>query len=227
MNQNAKQKNSSMKKIIAKEFLIMIAIISISLLSFLFTKGYNYFTQNEIKISKDSLENIHALSVQNINSLQYDYLNKIEKQNVVFFLAQKIYNNIGYGKKYETSHQFWNQLLEEDYESYTKNYNDHLPLWKDYQINYEENIYTYESFKKFVIENTVNEIEQKNYEDAVSKAKHRTLISNRITSLSIKLLSNKEINNYGLAIFLFLFIICFIVRYIFIAIKWSIKTLKT
>ena len=146
---------------------------------------------------------------------------------MLFFSAQKIFNNVGYGKKYETTYQFWNKLLEEDYESYTKNYNDRLPFFKDYQIDYEEKIDTYNSFKKFVTENTVNEIEQKNYEDAVSKANHRTLISNRINSLSSELLSDKKINNYGIRTFLFLFTVCFIIRYIFIAIKWSIKTLKT
>ena len=82
MHQNAKQKNSSMKKIIAKEFLIIISIIAITLLSFLFTNGYNYIINNQIKISKDSLDNNHELSVQNINSLQFDYLNKTIKQTL-------------------------------------------------------------------------------------------------------------------------------------------------
>jgi len=62
------------KKIISKEILILLLSITISLLCFLGTYGYNYYKVSQSKIN----ENIILLKSKQIDTLSHSYTSKIE-----------------------------------------------------------------------------------------------------------------------------------------------------
>ncbi len=218
-----------MKKLIAKEFLILLSIIILSLLSFVFTYSYNIILSSKKKTLEDSISNTPTLWTSNIENLRKKYDKKIDVQYIVFNRGSTFYNNVGYGKKYETRFQFWNVILTQDYKMFYDDYNSKYSFWK--QLNYWlddiDKIYSFEDLKTFLNKYTINEDEQKDYEASISNYNYRIDIQRRIDVLISKMLSEKNQIKIAINIFWILLVFAYLLRYLIIAVIWSIKTLKT
>lgn len=216
-----------MKKIIAKEFLILLSTIVISILSLVYTYGYNIIINNQKSVLEDSLKKTSALFYENINALKSNYNKKIDVQNDVFYLGSRFYNNVGYGKKYETRYQFWNVVLKDDYKTFMDDYNSNNSFWKQLNTWGHGYINSYESLREFLEKYTINEKDQNDYDTAVANEKYRKNLENRIRTLKSKLINNSKKFSIATNTFLIAFLIAFLLRYLIIAIMWSIRTLKS
>ena len=216
-----------MKKIIAKEFLILLSVIAIALISFPITYGYNVILSNQKQTLEDSLNNTPSLSYENINKLKLAYNNKIEVQIGVFELATDIFSNVGVGRDIETRYKYWKVLLNDSYNNFINEYNSKRSYWKYYSNYHSDTIDSFESFKAFLVKYTVNEKEQSDYDLAISNENYRNNIENRIKIIPFKILNDKKQIKVALNTFYILFTIAFILRFLMISIKWSIKELKS
>ena len=216
-----------MKKIIAKEFLILLSTIVISLLSLVYTYGYNIILNNQKNVLEDSLTTTPTLDYKNINELKRSYNNKIDVQNEVFYLGTRLYNNVGYLKQFETRYQFWNIILKDDYKTFMNDYNSNNSFWKEFNKRNYDYINSYESFRVFVEKYTINEKDHKDYDTAIVNEKYRETLEHRIRILKSKLINDNKQFRIALNTFFITFLIAFVFRYLVIGIIWSINTLKS
>ena len=216
-----------MKKIVAKEFLILLSVIVISLLTFVFTYGYNLVLSYKKNKFEDSISNNFYLWNSNIQSLRLSYDKKFEVQNNVYNRARNFYSNVGEGRDIKTQSQFWNILMNENLKTFNDELNNRRSFWVELSYWNDYRIYDFISFRNFLIDNTIEENEQKDYETSIANQNHRTNIQKKIYDLIEKMLSKKEQIKIALNTFYILFTIAFILRFLLISIRWSIKELKS
>ena len=209
------------KRIIAREFLIFILAIGISIISFLLTFTYNYYLNNEIKKASSAI----IIEQNNADSLMKPFeLKKIK--------LDKIQNNI------KDLYSIMNSSsLKGSFSSY-----EELSIYLSEEKNVKdifEGIISYKEFKKlflgyddfFSLVGT-NEAEKLTKSDSLNYHKGKILleeinsIEKNKKSYYSKLLSLKEQLMFSLYTFFVLIIFLFIFRHIYYAIKWSFYTLK-
>ena len=222
-----------MKKIVAKEFLILLSVVFISLISFPITYGYNVYLSKEKEVLEDSIQNTPILWEKNYSALHYSYNNKFGTQRRVFINASKFYNNVGYGRKYSSSYSLWN-LLQSSKENTT---DDELYVrFKDFILFHNKQWITDIEdmipnngigFKRFIENNLITEEDNKNNDLGYKNEAYRNDIQNRIHLYIEKMLNKKEQIKIALNTFYILFTIAFILRFLLISIRWSIKELKS
>ncbi|MFC4263843.1 hypothetical protein ACFOWM_13180 [Ferruginibacter yonginensis] len=221
------------KKIIAREFLILFVVVAISLITFLSVYAYNHYYQNKI----DNLTN--KISAKKILQDTLANLTNAKKEKQLWF-ANEYYTNYDFS----TSTRKLDFYTESGLPIFGKNQNlkmfdrlielnkkDSLLLIFTRNNIFEEfgkhfNFKTPLDLKNFVTENTITSSD-------LVKLKQSNTVSNEIKALElekenaqVKVVSLGTHKHLVIMSFLYSFILLFLFRYSFYGIKWSINTLK-
>ena len=222
-----------MKKIVAKEFLILLSVLTISLITFPITYSYNTYLSYKKEILEDSIHNTPLLWKENYTSLRDSFEIKSATQRRVFDIASKHFSDVGYGKVCYSSYFFWNNMnrffkknksenVYEDWKNFILFHNNQL-----YLLNEEKIPTNPDGFKNFIFSNLVTKEDLNNNKLSWQYQLHRMNIQNRIYELIEKMISKNEQIKIALNTFYIFFSIAFILRFLVVSIKWSIKEIKS
>lgn len=211
------------KKIIAKEFLILTLSLFILLISYLSILIYNYTIDK--KITK--INNVYNHKYTIADSLCYNYKTKSEEQHKFLrTLDSELSNSISKMKSKEIVEQ-WNilyKLAKNDSIEYRWNHK-----WDKNQIYFinQYGIKTSKEFKEYILKNIVTKEDYRNYNEG---KKIKFNIANTLLLEKKNLIRGKfdikETISFLSKVLIISFIILFVLRYIYYALKWSIIILK-
>lgn len=221
------------KKIIAREFLILIVIATISFITFISVYAYNHYYQNKIdnltnkisakKILQDSLGN----STKAKKEKQLWFANEYYKSYDFDTPKRKLdfYTESGLPIFGESQNlKMFDRLIEVNKKDSLLTMFTRNNIFDEFGKHF--NFKTPGEFKNFVTENTITSSD-------LEKLKQSNIIANEIRPLELekdsaqeKLVSSKNHKHLVIMTFLYSFIILFLFRYSFYGIKWSINTLK-
>jgi hypothetical protein len=208
------------KKILAREFLILISIIILSVILYLGTFLYNL----NINYQANKIEKKIMSKNQNIDSLRYSYDFKINKQKWFFEENAKKYDI--YDFEYNTYEKFWDRLS-------TIQKNDSLIYrWNNVYSKKLKEIFKEIGLKdgyelnEFIIKNsvTLQDLENKKIADSLKIDVNK--FKNKKIDVSKKKLKPSEQFNFFISCLSILVIIMFPIRFLIIAIKWCYLILK-
>jgi hypothetical protein len=209
----------SIKKTIAREFLILITLILFSVLCGICIYPYNVFLKSQItSIEKE----ISFQSKQSANLSSVFRKKRLTQET--FIKALTLEYNISETDE-NTTEKTW-KVLEERYTS------DSIPIfykkWDKKVVEFlkSRGFNEGKGFEKFVGENILNKNDSINY--LKSKKVDQSISELKIQSnhFKDKILSSKEQMNFSFLIFIILMLVAFPLRYLIWGIKWSIKTIK-
>ena len=209
------------KKNIAREFLILITISVMSLISFVLIFPYNLLRQHQIDtLTKDIY---HKTEFADSLTDSYNRLNikQQSKDNFIKQVHNAIVNRFGKDNVVDYN-EFYNKITTD--KNYAKQVHNQLSI--DYG---KDNVISFYDFNK-------NLVDVKKANDSIpyytERKKQADNIYIEISSLEknkeyaqSKIFSSKEQIHFAVIILKILLSLLFI-RYIFYSIKWSIKTLK-
>lgn len=208
------------KKIIAREFLIMILVLTIGLISFLCTYPYNAYKRNQVE--NKSIE-ISEKS-KKVDTLSLSFKNKIDQQNW-FFDKYSNHWDIS-GDKINTSEKLWKRLdflaLNDSIKYKWQNVWDKELLAFNKEIGFTNP----DEFKSFIDKNRITKIDSLNYDSSLAINSEIALLTKNKKDYESEILSYNEQTEFGLKALIICFIILFGFRYLFYSLKWSLKTLK-
>ncbi len=208
------------KKILAREFLLLTITISLGFIVFLLTYPYNLYRQNnasklEVIIHEntnlaDSLSKAFELKTTNQEWLHKKVLDEYDVGTNPLYTKDGIWEQLTFLAKTDSIKFRWGTKWKEEWTPFFKKIGFANP----------------DSLKKFVNSNTIqdNDIEMKNR----SKELKKETINFKDENLKIKnkVLSYSEQINFGISAFIILGLLLFVLRYIVYAVQWSLKTLK-
>lgn len=208
------------KKIIAREFLIIILVLTIGLISFLCTYPYNAYKRNQVE--KKSIE-ISEKS-KKVDTLSLSFKNKIDQQNW-FFDKYSNHWDIS-GDKINTSDKLWKRLdflaLNDSIKYKWQNVWDKELLAFNKEIGFTNP----DEFKSFIDKNRITKIDSLNFDSSLAINSEIALLTKNKKDYESEILSYNEQIKFGLKVLIICFIILFGFRYLFYSLKWSLKTLK-
>ena len=208
------------KKIIAREFLIMILVLTIGLILFLCTYPYNAYKRNQVE--NKSIE-ISEKS-KKVDTLSLSFKNKIDQQNW-FFEKYSNHWDIS-GDKINTSEKLWQRLdflaLNDSIKYKWQNVWDKELLAFNKEIGFTNP----DEFKSFIDKNRITKIDSSNYDSSLAINSEIALLTKNKKDYESEILSYNEQTEFGLKALIICFIILFGFRYLFYSLKWSLKTLK-
>ena len=208
------------KKLIAREFLIMILVLTIGLISFLCTYPYNAYKRNQVE--NKSIE-ISEKS-KKVDTLSLSFKNKIDQQNW-FFEKYSNHWDIS-GDKINTSEKLWQRLdflaLNDSIKYKWQNVWDKELLAFNKEIGFTNP----DEFKSFIDKNRITKIDSSNYDSSLAINSEIALLTKNKKDYESEILSYNEQTEFGLKALIICFIILFGFRYLFYSLKWSLKTLK-
>lgn len=206
----------STKKIIAKEFLLIISILLVTLIFNISIYPYNYFLERNI-LSED--QNILDLR-QKANGVLLNYNKKKENHDMFYRLLLVEYD------LNESSTKIWTDLTR-------LYYTDSIPIkfnntWEKKLIRLlnNEGFKNGKEFEDFVHENIFTEKDSLDFRYAQSLNDSINLLTNKISGYYNKMIYKSRHREYTLYFLLILILIAYPVRFLFIGIKWSINTIK-
>lgn len=204
------------KKIIAREFLLLTIVFALGFICFLSTYPYNNYKSSQA----GSLDKTIAEKNRITDSLSYSYKSKSQKKDWFFGkFTEK------FGSDHYKNDEFWNRLsylAERDSIKYKWN------SWSKELIDFnkELNFDTPQKFKEFIDANRLNRNDSANFNESEKVNQDILTLKQQKKEIEIKKLSFKEQVRFGVTSTIILLIILFATRYLFYAVKWSIKVLK-
>lgn len=216
--------NLSRKKIIAKEFLIILScLIILPCIVFVGTYFYDFKIKSDLNKLRELKTNIYN-EIQSLQQQSLQINHKISEQ-------KKFYSKIKENGTYERSYKSFQDELWKHFESLRKSdsiifkWNN---VWNDSLIEQLKNLgYTNpEEFNMFIFENTLDSIELYAIEKINTNKIKISIIINEIKYKESKLFDNNRRIRYMLLTMLFTIIIAYPFRFIVLSIIWSFKTLK-
>ncbi|MDP1814272.1 MAG: hypothetical protein Q8K92_07450 [Leadbetterella sp.] len=205
------------KKIIAREFLIFMSVISIGLFSFLGTYIYNWEKNSQVK----KQDNFIKLQSKMADSLSRPFDEKLKYgkdyiARIYITLKENSDNHELPINKYEES-EFRNKILND--------MNFRKTIFKLFQESLEKFNRTKVQFDN-LIDNppTKKEIDDKEKADQI-QTKLKTIIFEK-NALKGQILTFEEQISFTLKSTFIILFFGFILRYLFYAIRWSIRTIK-
>ena len=206
------------KKIIAREFLIFLACLALAILAFLGTFPYNAIYETKMRRMRNSIIPIN----QEITKFEQPYKEKISRQK--WFYNETVKRDInGDFKDYSALWKLLEDYHKADSMIYTWNNVWEKGLKKEIEkIGFKSG----EQFDKFIFSNTPNQEETDNESNAQKLRDEVRKLESQINSWKYHILERKEQNDFAIKILLVLTAISFPLRYLFLSIRWSIKTLK-
>ena len=209
--------NIKIKKIIVREFLILMVVITVGLFSFLCTYPYNWNKSYQLKKvdEKITLQTHVADSISksfNDKTMEgKDYISRVywglKEHSVDFGMPAFNYSEPDFRQK----------ILSD------KNFRENI--YKTFQNRLEGFTKTYTQFDSSLNRQlTLNDIDQQKQSQLILENLKETRNGKEKISLSI-LTFNEQIS-FGIKILIFTAFVFFVLRFLFYAIKWSIKTMN-
>ena len=209
------------KKIIAREFLALLLVMTIGLTAFLSIYAYNAFKEKKI----NNLANEINITSNQIDSLSFAYNKKLDKQN--WFLKKWEANfDLSNDTKYNTLEKVWNRLdylAKQDSISYKwKN------IWHKDLVTFHKNIGFQNPvvFKAFINDNRMSEKDNSDLKLANEKKTIIADLNKEIKETTKSKLSFNEQLDFTTNSILLLCLFIFGFRYLFYGVKWSLRILK-
>ena len=213
--------NLKKRKIIAREFLILLLVVVLGFIAFACTYPYNYFLNSSV--SKLNSEIISQ--EKQLDSIEEPYKNKIAEQKRVYEGWMK--NDKLDRSAYRDFREHWARLeYLHKQDSISFKYNN---VWNKVVIDHLKNMgFTNASqLNEFIGANSITEIDNK----TETKSKQ---LKDKIFNLREKYRNKKEEilhfddqMDFALIILLFGGILAFPIRFLIYGVRWSINTLKT
>lgn len=207
------------KKIIAKEFLVLTMSIAIGILCFLATYPYNYINSKKAAVFYQEIAERRKV----VDSLSHDYKLKIGNQNW-FYGKQTAYFPLD--DEYNSSDKLW-QLIEgiAQSDSIKFRWNN---VWDKELISHLKKIgfSSSDELNSFIKSNSISNTDRSNYNQALKIEKVINGIRLKSDQFERNILTYKQQIEFGKKYLLLSVIILFGFRYLYLAIHWSISTLK-
>lgn len=210
----------SVKKLIAREFLILILILVVTIMSGLCIFPYNAFKQSQISSTQKEIFAQTKMS-DSLSSL-YDKKRNIQE---TFFAALATEYNLSKSKENSTE-MLW-KILSESY------YADSIPI--KYEKEWDIKLVGFlksrgydsgKSFQKFVEENLLNKNDSLNKRKSKKINKYISDLQIKSNHLKYEIFDTKKQIKFSLLILIFIFSIAYPLRFLILGIKWSVKTIK-
>jgi hypothetical protein len=211
--------NLKSKKIIAREFLFFLLTILLGIIFFLFTFAYNRYYHSKV----ESLNQEISLLLKSTDSLSNAYKSKSEKQQ---WFADKFEYEFS-DTMQSAKNVLWKRLSNLE----TK---DSLKIILDDNIKHDDfkkfvtkiGFSTSKDFRVFVQSNIISPKEINAYNDSIDLLNKIAQLSTNADHYEHKNLNFEEQLWIGVLAAIFLIIPLFLFRYLFFAVKWSIKVLR-
>lgn len=207
------------KKIIAREFLILMSCIGIFILAFIGTNLYNFVISIRVGNIEKKIESLD----KKIDSLENIYGTKIEKQK--WFYNEFFYRFI-IDRSCSSYENLWNRISElQKSDSIVFLWNN---IWssevkKDFhKIGFKDE----KEINQFVLSNSLNEKEQNFKRDADSISFEILFLTQHKLDTKDKHLDSEEQIRFSYISILIIGIIVFPARLLIYSIRWSVNTLK-
>lgn len=244
------------KKIIAREFLILILVCAIAVITFLGTYIYNSFSKYKIDTATKTINDKTYLSdsLSKPFKQKSEFLSKLSaKQNkdplgILGGCKLDIDFDSAADKKYPSKKQDI-RILElynavHDAKLYTKSLDEFKQKYSTidkidflYNTIYQADLYCkskiefYKTFfpelaQKIIDANTITLSDSLNFQKSISLQDEIKIITNDKYEYGKKILSPDEQITFSLKVFFISVIIFFGVRYLYYSIRWSVRTLK-
>ncbi len=208
------------KKIIAREFLLLMLSIGIGLAAFLCTYLYNFYQQTK----SQNISNKIKVEEYTADSLVRPFNNKI-KQHELFYNQNNEKIDLS-GSRYDSPRKLWSRV------------ND-LALKDSIRIKFRT-IWTSElkkvlgeigfdnpeKLQSSIDKNRITPGDSSKYEEAKNIRTKISLLKREIGSRNSKVLFIKSQTEFSFWAFCISIIILFVIRYIFYAVKWSANILR-
>ncbi len=206
------------KKIIAREFLILIACAMVFGLAFISIIPYNYLIESRI----EKLEDASQFKSDSIKKIQQGYSRKISNQTA-FFDKCEIGNWFTVGKNYI---ELWSKLEKARADGLIKKNWDGLSA--DFKNDLKDKCGFNSSldFENFLIRNSLTENEMNINVVALKLIDEMEIIESKVSLEKLNLLNFSDQLEFSFICLAVMGILSFPMRYIFYAIKWSFTTLK-
>lgn len=211
--------NLQTKKIIAKEFLVLTLVLGLGLICFLSIYPYNAYRNSQV----ENLSKNINVKTKLVDSLRYSYNSKAEKQNWYF---EKVSSEFDHDSKYNTKEKVWNRLDDLAKKDSIKFKWEKVWSKELIAFNKEVGFETPESFKVFIEANRIQKLDTDKYNQSLKPNQEVTQLTADKSEIENKTLLSGQQFEFGIKSLIFLSIIFFGLRYLFYAIKWSLKVLK-
>lgn len=208
------------KKIIAKEFIILIIAIAIGLLSFVGTYIYNYLTINKENNLQKTIENKSLLA----DSLHKSYSSKDEKQKW-FYNALNDKIDIS-GSEYNTYDKLWKLFQNILAKDSIKIRYDKIWTSKQREIFASTGFETSEKLESFLKNNRFTQTDLDDNQKSLQIFSEVKSLKTKKDQVKNSVLNSNAQIKFSFRVLMIALIVLFGFRYIFYAIKWSVSTLK-
>ena len=210
--------NIKNKKIIAREFLILIAVTTVGLLSFLCTYFYNWNKSSQVKKADEKIVYQTHLADSLSKSFKDKTIDGKDYISRVFFALNHISDEYGIPNHFTYSEPDFRQKILTD-----KNFRD--SIYRTFQNKVEGFTITQPQFDSSIDKQlTADDIsKQKQSQEILQSLK---VIRNEKEKTSSSILTYNEQVVFGLKVLILTAFLFFVLRFVFYAINWSIKTIK-
>jgi hypothetical protein len=220
-------KFSDKRKIIAKEILILLSAIGISILCFAGTYIYNFIIDYRIGDRKDKASVMQKES----DSINYNYDYKQRNHQWFFESMSNVFNNVGESKEYDTEQKLWVNIRSIP----TFNNIDSLVLkWNRVYLKHDIGARLIKSgfdspqkLYNFLIDKSMTAEDSLNHKKAKAIQADIENINNKIAEIHDSKLHFSDQVSFTSLSFVLLLITLFGVRYIYYLVSWCISTLKS
>ena len=207
--------NKRIKKIIAREFLVFLALVIIGGIIVLCVFPYNVIKQNKV----DKLDSRLVQLENEIDSLGGNAIKKQKKQ-------EWYHSKLSPEPPYDKLSTFWERLEKHAKQDSLKYYWIDRWSYSTQEFHSGLDFKNGNDFQDFVLNNSLTKSDSLDLKKTGKlKSELEKITEDRNETKRDKVSDNHHLDIAG-GVFIFLFIIMFILRYIYYAIKWSFRTLK-
>ncbi len=206
------------KKIIAREFLILISCIVVAVFAFVGTYPYNYVVNSKIERLKNSINPL----TEEIDSLEKPFTQKVNNQKWIF----DEYKERADTEIYKDHSELWDRFEElQKADSIIFKWNN---VWSKEQKGIIKEIGSKNGndFNQFILKNSLSNENIKNKSTADSLRSEINKLESQIRNKEYQRLDFDDQVQFALLFLIIISIIAFLFRYLSYSIKWSIRTLK-
>lgn len=208
------------KKIIAREFLVLVLVSFLCGIGFLLTYPYNAYQKNQVNRFSSAI----GLKEELFDSIYHFYKLKYDKQNWFFTQYSNEFGTLDY--RYNSKEKVWNRL------SYLSK-NDSIAfkwnrVWDADLIKFHKEIgfQTPQQLDAFIKENSMSLNDSASKNSALKVMNEIDSLRNQQKQFNGKILSYEDQINFSIMVWIVFACLLFGLRFLYYAIRWSIVTLK-